>query len=166
MTTVAAATAGRPMTRSGLFFWLVLIASLNAFAGVAFRIVPDMGLTYALFELFGISAILWVALAAALALLHGDEATDPVTRADQAVAAAVAPAALLPVAPASAAALTLLALWMIVRSPAGAAARKAGIAALSITASLLWGRVALALLSRPLLDADTWLVGQLVGVRP
>jgi exosortase/archaeosortase family protein len=164
MTTVAA--AARPMTRSGLFFWLVLIAALNAFAGVALRIVPDMGLAYALFELFGISAILWVALAAALALLYGDAAADPVTRADQAVAAAVVTAALFPVAPASAAALTLLALWMIARSPAGAAARKAGIVALSITASLLWGRVALALLSRPLLDADTWLVGQLVGVRP
>jgi exosortase/archaeosortase family protein len=166
MTTVAAVAAGRAMTRSGLFFWLVLIASLNAFAGVALRMVPGHGLAYALFELFGISAILWVALAAALALLNGDESADPVTAADRWVAAAVVAASLLPVAPASAAALTLLAFWMIVRSPADAAVRKAGIVALSITASLLWGRVALALLSRPLLDADTWLVGQLVGVRP
>lgn len=159
------AASARP-GRSGLFFWLVLIASLNAFAGVALRIVPEHGIVFALFELFGISAILWVALAAALALLRSDAEKAPITGPDRLVAAAVVAAALLPVAPASAAALTLLALWMIVRSPAGAAARKAGIVALSIAASLLWGRVALALLSRPLLAADSWLVGQLAGVRP
>jgi exosortase/archaeosortase family protein len=151
--------------RNGLFFWLVLIASLNAFAGVAFRIVPEHGLVYALFELFGISAILWVALAAALALLRGAEAVDPVSRADWAVAAAVVGAALLPDAPASAAALTLLALWMIAWSPAGSAARRAGIVALALSMSLLWGRVFLALFSRPLLGTDSWLVGQLLGVR-
>jgi exosortase/archaeosortase family protein len=81
------------------------------------------------------------------------------------VAAAVALAALLPVAPASSAALTLLAGWMIFRSPAASAGRKAGIVALSVTASLLWGRVFLALFSRPLLDIDTWLAGRLVGAR-
>lgn len=163
MTIAAAAAAGRPLTRSGLFFWLVLIAALNAFAGVALRIVPDMGLAYALFELFGISAILWVALAAALALLRADPAADPPTAGDRLVTALVLAAALLPVAPASSAALTFLALWMIVRSPARTAARKAGIIALAIAVSLLWGRVFLALFSRPLLDIDTWLVGRLVG---
>lgn len=160
------AADARPMERSRLFFWLLLIATLNAFAGVALRMVPEHGLAYALFELFGISAILWAALAAALALLHGDETPLPVAPADRFVAAAVVAAALLPAAPASSAALTLLAVWMIVRSLDGSRVRRAGLIALAITASLLWGRVLLALLSRPLLGADTWLVGQLAGVRP
>jgi exosortase/archaeosortase family protein len=153
------------LARNGLFFWLLLIAGLNAFAGVALRMVPEQGLTYALFELFGISAILWTALAAALAMLRADGEAAQVARPDGLVAAAVVAAALLPFAPASSAALTLLALWMIVRSRAGSAARRAGIVALAISVSLLWGRVFLALFSRPLLGIDSWLVGQLVGVR-
>jgi exosortase/archaeosortase family protein len=130
---------------------------------VAFRIIPERGIAFALFELFGISAILWAALAAALALLHADEADDPATGLDVLVAALVAIAALLPAAPASSAALTLLAVWMIARSPSVSPSRKAGVIALSLTASLLWGRVFLALFSRPLLDIDTWLAGRLVG---
>jgi exosortase/archaeosortase family protein len=157
--------AARRLSRSNLFFWLVLTATLNAFAGVALRIVPEHGIAFALFELFGISAILWAALAAALALLHADESDDPPTRPDLLVAALVVIGALLPVAPASSAALTLLAGWMIIRSPGASAGRRAGIVALSLTASLLWGRVFLALFSRPLLDIDTWLAGRLVGVR-
>jgi len=132
---------------------------------VALRIVPEHGLAFALFDLFGISAILWTALAAALALLHADRAEEPPTGLDLAVAAAVAVGALLPMAPASSAALSLLAGWMIVRSPSASAGRKAGIIALSLTASLLWGRVFLAVFSRPLLDLDTWLAGRLVGAR-
>lgn len=164
MATTIAAAAPPKLARSGLFYWLLLIAALNAFAGVALRMVPEQGLTYALFQLFGISAILWMALAAALGLLREDKKASAIEGPDRLVTVAVAVAALVPFAPASSAALTLLALWMIVRSPAGSAPRRAGIIALAISVSLLWGRVFLALFSRPLLGADSWLVGQLVGV--
>ncbi|HEX8622758.1 MAG TPA: hypothetical protein VF718_12380 [Allosphingosinicella sp.] len=164
MATVPARFAPRALTRSALFAWLVLIATLNAFAGVALRIVPEHGLAYALFELFGISAILWTALAASVALLRGDEQAAAATVSDRLVAAAVVVAALLPFAPASAAALTLLSGWMIFRSPAGSPAARAGAIALAVAVSLLWGRVFLALFSGPLLGIDSWLVGQLVGV--
>jgi exosortase/archaeosortase family protein len=165
MATSIRAAAPPAFGRSALFFWLLLLAALNAFAGVALRMVPEHGLTYALFELFGISAILWTALAAALALLRSDAEAAPIAGRDRLVAAAVVAAALLPVAPASSAALTLLASWMIVRSPAGSPARRAGAVALAISVSLLWGRVFLAVFSRPLLGIDSWLVGQFVGVR-
>lgn len=164
MATALAALAPRPLTRSALFGWLVLVATLNAFAGVALRTMPEQGLAYALFELFGISAILWTALAAAVALLLGEKEAAAISASDRLVAAAVVVAALLPFAPASAAALTLLAAWMIYRSPAGSAASRAGAITLAIAVSLLWGRVFLAMFSQPLLGIDSWLVGQLVGV--
>jgi len=157
------AAAAAPASRSRLFFWLVLLASLNAFAGVAIRIVPERGLTYAIFELFGISAIVWVALAAALALLRQDRDPSPPSRLDYAAGAAIVLTALLPVAMASAVILTGLAGWMIATAPAGSAVRKAGLIALAMTATLVWGRLFLALFSRPLLGADSWLVARLVG---
>lgn len=157
-----AATAAR-LSRNGLFFGLVLLAALNAFAGIAIGTVGEHGLAYALFELFGISAIVWTALAAALALLAGDGHGAPPSRADYAVAIPVLLVALSPVATASSVMLTLLAGWMIATSPAAATARKAGIIILAMTGSLIWGRLLLALFSRPLLGADTWLVGRLTG---
>ena len=165
MATLAKGGSAAPAatSRSRLFSWLILLAALNAFAGVAIRIVPERGLTYAIFELFGISAIVWVALAAAIALLWSDKNDRRPSPLDLAVAAATAAAALLPVATASAAMLTALAIYMIVSSPPGSPARKAGLISLAITATLIWGRLALALFSRPLLGADTWLVAQLTG---
>lgn len=157
------AAASRPATRRLFLFWLVLLASLNAFAGIAIRIVPERGLTYAIFELFGISAIVWVAFAAALALLRGDPEEAPPSRLDWAAGGAIVLTALLPVATASAVALTGLAAWMIATAPAGSPVRKAGLIALAMTATLVWGRLFLALFSAPLLGADSWLVARLVG---
>lgn len=164
---MATLTSGRTgaaarLSRTGLFFWLVLLAALNAFAGPALRIVPEHGLAYAVFELFGISAIVWVAFAAALSLLR-DGAEEPLRRGDRPVAALVAAVALTPVATASALSLTGLGLWMVLTSPPGSAARRAGVIALAITGTLIWGRLLLALFSGPLLAADGWLVGQLAG---
>jgi exosortase/archaeosortase family protein len=165
MATLAGRGAGASaaLGRSRLFFWLVMLAALNALAGIAIRIVPERGLTYAIFELFGISAIVWLALAASLALLwpHSDERAP--SRLDLAVAAATVLVALMPVATASAIMLTVLALHIVMTSPTGSPGRKAGIIALTMSATLIWGRLALALLSRPLLDADTWLVALLTG---
>jgi exosortase/archaeosortase family protein len=150
------------LDRGTLFFWLVLLAALNAFAGPALRIVPEHGLAYALFELFGISAISWVALAAVLALLK-DAPFEPLRTADGWIAALTVLVALAPVATASALALTGLALWMVAASEAGSPLRRAGLIALALTGPLIWGRLLLAWFSGPLLGADTWLVGAVTG---
>jgi exosortase/archaeosortase family protein len=158
VTTAAAARLDRPR----LLFWLVLLAALNAFAGPAVRIVPEHGLTYAIFELFGISAIVWVALAAALALLHGAP-PEPLRAGDTALAAGVILVALAPVSTASALSLAALGAWMVATAPAGTAVRRAGLVALAMTGPLVWGRILLALFSGPMLAADTWLVGEVTG---
>ncbi|MFL6856543.1 MAG: hypothetical protein ACJ8DZ_08590 [Allosphingosinicella sp.] len=151
-----------PTARAPLFLGLILLASLNAFAGPALRILAERGLAYAAFELFGISAILWLALAAALALLR-EAPPRPLRRFDPWIGAATVAAALVPSASASAVALTLVGLHLFATAPAGSAERRAGLIALAMTGPLLWGRFLLALFGGPLLAADTWLVGAATG---
>lgn len=151
-------------TRAQLFFGLFLVASLNAFVGIAIHTIERVGVGQAAAGLFGISAILWVALAAGLAILGEDKEPEARHRGDMVLAAAVLAAALLPAATASGVALTAASLWAIGTSPAGSLLRRAGIIFLAVTGALLWGRLALAAFSRPLLDLDALFVGQLLGV--
>ncbi|MDB5691385.1 MAG: hypothetical protein JWO81_448 [Alphaproteobacteria bacterium] len=154
---------GGRIARSRLLFWLVALASLNAFAGIAIQTVAEHGVDYALAELFGVSAIVWTALAASLALLDRCGSDAIVRRGDGLVAALVVAVALLPVATASAIALTILAIHMIATGAPRSAERRAGVIALAITGSLIWGRLLLALFSGPMLGLDSWLVGQVAG---
>ena len=159
-------SAGAPVwqiNRGHLLCWLALIATLNSFAGVAIVTLAQRGWGYALFELFGVSAISWTALAAAIALLRGG-GDERVRRGDWLAAALTAAFAILPVASASAIALTGLSIWMIGTAAPGAAIRRAGIICLALTGTLIWGRLFLALFSHPLLDIDAWFVAQVFGV--
>lgn len=157
------ATAGTPLSRPQLFSWLVALAALNAFAGIAVHTLLERGLAYSLFELFGISAILWLALAACIGLLNQAPRTEAIRPGDWWVAALVALVALLPVAIASALALDLLAIHMIATGRPGSAERRAGIIALAMTGSLIWGRLLLALFSGPMLAVDSVLVGKVAA---
>lgn len=159
-------TALPRLDRNRLLLWLTAIATLNSFAGLAMRVGARFDLTHALLNLFGISAILWLALAAALALLHSEPSAQPTRPADYWMTALTVGVAFAPVGTASAVTLTVLGVYMIATEPGGSVVRRAGIICLAIAASVLWGRVVLAMFSRQLLPIDTWLVGELVGVRP
>lgn len=150
-------------TRSQLYFGLFVVATLNAFVGTAVRATESLGLAGAAVDLFGISAILWVALGGGLKILAEDETDAPPSRADLLIAIPVLLAALLPAATASSVALTAAALWAILASPAETAARRAGIVFLAMTGALLWGRLLLAMFSGPLLSLDALFVAGLVG---
>jgi exosortase/archaeosortase family protein len=154
-----------PVTRSVLFLWVGAAAVANGFAGVAIRTWTERGAAYALFSLLGIGAVAWIAAAAALALLARDRDDAAPNRGDWAIAGAVTLATLAPAAPASSVALTCLALYLIATSPRRSALSRSGMVWLALTGTLLWGRVLLALLSRPLLDIDAWLVGTAFGSR-
>jgi len=149
--------------RADLLLALVLLAALNACAGVGVLTLRERGVAYSLFELFGISAIVWIALAAAAAMLWRSESSDPPRARDWAIGAIVLFAALMPSGAAGAAALTLLAVYMIGTAAPASAERSAGLICLAMTGSLLWGRVLLALFSGPLLGIDAALVGWLFG---
>jgi exosortase/archaeosortase family protein len=151
------------VTRGETFFWLIALASLNAIAGLVLRTLHSDGLLAASFDLFGVSAIVWAALAAILHLLWTERGGEPLRRGDLAVGALVIAVALLPVATASAVTLTLVALWLIATSAPGSPHRRAALIALAATGTLIWGRLLLALFSGPMLTADAWLVALLTS---
>jgi exosortase/archaeosortase family protein len=152
------------MSRVQLFNGLFLVATLNGFVGMAIRAVEALGWAAAAWDLFGISAILWVALAAGLHILREDGGREAVRRGDIVVALLVLLAAVLPVPPASTLALTLAALWAALTALPRSPLRRAGIIFLAITGAILWGRLLLAGLGRPLLELDAMFVGTTLGV--
>jgi exosortase/archaeosortase family protein len=160
----APASTGARLDRAGLFFWLFLIAALNGFAGFALSAVAQGGWLVAALNLFGISAILWVALVAGLQLLRIEPGTGSATRLDWAAALAGLAAIALPSATISSGALTLFAFYALLTSVPGSGLRRASIIFLAISGALLWGRLLLALFSHPLLDMDAFLVARLAGV--
>jgi exosortase/archaeosortase family protein len=149
--------------REQLFLALFLLTTLNGFTGHAVRSVEERGFAGAAFELFGISAILWVALAAGLAILSSAQQATSLRRGDHWLAAMTAAAVLLPTPTAASAALTAVALWAILTEKPGTALRRAGIIFLTVTGALLWGRLILALFSRPLLDLDATFASALLA---
>jgi len=162
--TARAAQRSPAVTRAQLFYGLFLIATLNGFVGMAARSVEGAGWAAAAFDLFGISAILWAALAAGLKILGEDDGTEPLRNGDVAIAILLLLAALLPVAPASAVALTAASLWAALTAAPGSPLRRAAIVFLAMTGAILWGRLLLAGLSRPLLDIDAIFVAGTLGV--
>jgi len=151
--------------RHQLFFALFLLASLNAFVSDAARAIEDAGWLGAALNLFGLSAIVWLALAAGLAILWQSRTQEPLRRFDILLAGLVLLSALLPAPRASSVALTCAALWAIFTSEPGTPLRRAGIVFLAISGALVWGRLILALFSGPLLWADAILVAGLLDAQ-
>jgi exosortase/archaeosortase family protein len=163
--TGAVASADRSVSRSRLFLGLFLLATLNASIGTAIEAVVARGWLGAAVNLFDLSAILWVALAAGLKILADDSGRSPWRRGDGVCAAVTVTAALLPLPFASAAALTGLSLWAIATSDRGSPLRRAALIFLAMTGALIWGRLMLVVFSGPLLGADAVFVSQLIGVQ-
>lgn len=150
------------LSRDRLFLWLFLAASANSVVGPAIRSVLEDGTVNAVFNLFGLSAIVWVGFVAGLAILVERDG-ERATRSDYAVAALAALMIIAPMANASSVALTLLAIYGIATGRSGSNLRRAGIIFLSISVALLWGRLILALFSRSLLHVDAFFVTNFVG---
>ena len=160
--TTAGGTATR-LDRNQLFFGLFMVGTLNGFVGNFVRASEDGGWLAAAVNLFGVSAILWVALAAGLSILLQQERPEPLRTGDAAAGAGLIVAALLPSPTASSAALAAVSLWAVFTSSSGSELRRAGIIFLAITGALLWGRLLLAAFSGPLLTADAVFVSALVA---
>ena len=116
-------------------------------------------------NLFDVSAIVWLALAAGIALPWQANSGSAPHSSDNFVLVAAVVSALVPVPALSAAMLTLIAAWAVWSSAPGSALRRAGIILLSLTAFLLWGRVFLAWGAGPLLAADARFVGLIADAR-
>lgn len=155
----ADAAADRPR-----WFALAFAAlALNGAVKLAAATIAGEGWLAASLNLFGISAILWLAGAAGLAILWRAPAAGALGRHDRILLAGAAAALLSPFPAASAAALTGLGLWASATSAPGAPLRRAALIFVAITTSLLWGRLLLAFASGPLLAGEGRVAGWLAG---
>jgi exosortase/archaeosortase family protein len=157
------ASARPGLTRGNLFLGLFLLAGLNALAGQALRDITFAGFGASLLNLFGVSAIVWAALAAAAKILTERPLGQLPRRLDYAIGAIVLVAALLPFSTASMLALTALSLYAIGTSPAGSGIRRAAIIFLAMSGVLIWGRLMLAAFSTTFLEMDALFVSLLLG---
>ena len=126
--------------------------------------VQSHGWLNAVINLFDISAIVWLAIAAGLGLLWHQGKPDLPTQIDWLLAGAAILAALAPLPPLSGAALSGVALWGWLASPAHSSARRAAAIFLSLSTFLFWGRIFLALGAGPLLSADAAFVSLISGM--
>jgi exosortase/archaeosortase family protein len=152
-------------SRERRYAFVFLLLALNALMSLVGAAVVEHGWLAAGLNLFNVSAIVWLALAASLSLTWQAEPGSSPHFLDSTVFAATAIAALVPVPTLSAALLTLIAAWAIWTSAPASALRRASIIMLSLTAFLLWGRIALAWGAGPLLAADARFVGLLADTR-
>ena len=162
---MATACAGPPeaLSRSSLYLWIFLILTANSLAGPAIRSVAENGPWAGLATTFGVSAIVWIAIAAAFLLLRRPGPASPATPADTVAAVVACLLALLPMANVSSVALAGFAAYAFWNNPRGSAERRAAAILLAVTASLIWGRLLLALFARDLLFVDAFVAGRLIG---
>lgn len=150
-------------SRDKLFLWVFQILAANSLAGIIIRALAENGVGAALLSTFGVSAIVWVALGAGLALLARSKATETAHSTDVALAIAACLLAMLPMANISSVALTAFAAYAIWTSNPGSSARRAGAIFLAVTANLIWGRLILGMFSRSFLFIDAFFVTNLIG---
>jgi exosortase/archaeosortase family protein len=152
-------------SRERRFAFLYLLLALNALSTFVAAAVVLRGWGTALLALFDVSVIVWLAIAAVVALLWQEREPGHGQRGDGLVLALAALAALLPIPPASSAALTLASAWAWLTAPRMSALRRASAIAFSMTATLLWGRVALSWGSGLFLTADAGFVALIADTR-
>ena len=107
--------------------------------------------------------MVWAALVAGCHILAEEPQCSPVRRSDLWPATLVALVALLPFATASMVSLSVLALYGICTAEPATPLRRSSLVFLAMAGTLIWGRLFLAVFSRPLLDVDTLFVAVLLG---
>ena len=150
------------LARPSAFACAGVLAALNAQADHILVAVKFQPLWTAIFGLAGISAVMWVAMYAALKLGFVAD-RRPVTRKDAVVLAAVVLLSFLPVSYSAQAGLLLCGAYLLVTSAPGEDARRIAFLLLALTGPLLWGRILLQELAVPLLSLDAHLVGLAIG---
>jgi hypothetical protein len=158
--------ATQVLTRGHLFAGLALLLLANGFTLRIVRSIEQSGPGAALLATFQVSAVVWIAAAAAIVLLL--RSTAPLGRHDPPVAAVMIAAALLPISQASWLGLTGLALYLaFTPSPAKYDARtlrRAGLILLAIAGAMFWGRLILQAGGDAVLRVDAYIVGLLTGM--
>ncbi|MCJ2011417.1 hypothetical protein [Methylobacterium sp. J-076] len=142
---------------------LVAIGFLNAIAFQVGSSIDELGFSGALANTFGVSVIVWVAMAITLDLLRREPDRAP-TRNEERVFLGLAVIFLLPVKFVAWIGLALLALEIVAKADKGSSAAKGGWILLAITVPMFWSKLVFSLFSTLLLQADTMLVSLVLGL--
>lgn len=165
----AAGAAGVPVaarvTRAHLYAGLFAIGFANGISERFFKELAESGFLGALFNTFGVSALVWVAAGGVFWLFKqaNGESARPL---DYVIGAAACIGFLFPMSAASWLGIAILALYLIWTSSRGELLRRAGVLMLGITIPMLWARLLFASMSNFILSLDAKLVGLVVGTQP
>lgn len=148
---------------NSLFAGLVAVGFIN---GSTHRMLAafDENPAGALLNGFGLSVIVWAALAVALALLSTAPAA-PLGRRDWLVAGTALVLFTIPVGPLAWLGLMLVGAYLAATSAAGTRARRAGLIVLALIVPMFWSRVVFSLFGDALLRFDALLVSLAIGAR-
>lgn len=159
---VVASPGRRRVSRSFLYGGLIAVGFANGISEKLSAALASEDLAGAALNTFGVSAFVWLAVAAGLLLV----ARTPSVAADGldwALAALAGVAMLVPLPDLSWLAVTGLALGLLLRSAPGSALRRGAIILLAVTVPAFWARIVMSVFSDAILSADATLVAWAVG---
>ena len=151
-----------PLDRASLLAATLVAVSVNRLFAKMAESVAVIGWPEAALSLFGVSAVIWIALAV-LIDLGGDGDGPPPNRLDWWLCGSALATCLLPIGWESALALLGLSMVTIARFGTGTIERRLAIVGLALTGPLLFAPLALAYLAPELLQVDAVLVSLLSG---
>jgi len=151
------------MSRDRFFCGLVVLAAANGLESYVANSVVAQGGFDAFLDLFGVSAIIWIACFAGANLLYGSRLNEVITTPDSIVAMIVLALTILPFEKASWFALTALSLYLLGVSPERSCRRRGALITLAVTGPMLWGPALMLIFGPTILKADAVLVSGLIG---
>jgi hypothetical protein len=139
-----------------------VLAALNAQADQITNALRYQSAAEAMAGLAGISAVIWIAMYAAMKIGFEHE-PDRLRGWDVSVLSGVVGLSFLPISYAAQAGLLLCALYLFATSRPGGPSRRVALILLALTGPLLWGRILLQAFAAPILAVDAHLVGSVIG---
>jgi hypothetical protein len=150
------------MSRSEYFAALSIVGCVNGIGSKVIQGVAGQGWAEAVLSTFGISVIVWIAVAIGIRRVL-DDYGDRISAADLAVGAMFLFLVALPVGGASWVALTALSLYMLQHSATSSTRRRGAVILLALTVPMLWSRLLFRCFSETILGIDASLVGRMLG---
>ena len=151
------------MSRDRFFCGLFILAVANGLEVYVLNSIVTQGWSVALLDLFGVSAIVWLACLAGANLLYSSRPNEPITSPDAVVGLVVLALTILPFERVSWFALTALSLYMLWVSPAQSFRRRGALITLALTGPMLWGPSLMLIFGPTILKADAVLVSGVIG---
>ena len=150
------------LSRSELFAGLFILGCANGLAGRVIHTINQLGLTNAILDTFGISAIVLTACFLGISFIFDDQ-NDEMRSADIAVSAVILLLIILPVSAMGWLAVTALSLYILLFTTANKLCRRGAKVLLAVTVPMLWSRLLFDVFTNFILELDASLVALMLG---